>query len=131
MEIARKLGAESITVYSDSQLIVNQSTRTGWLDELSTILWAYRTTPWTVTQGTPFALTNVAETVIPAEIGVLSSRVQHFMGQNNEKEMRLNLDLLECRREEAYTRMAKYKGQVMRYYNARVRHLSFKPGDLV
>ncbi|XP_071924104.1 uncharacterized protein [Coffea arabica] len=32
---------------------------------------------------------------------------------------------------EAAIRMAKYKGQVARYYNARVRHLSFKPGDLV
>ena len=27
--------------------------------------------------------------------------------------------------------MAKYKGQVARHYNARVRHLSFKLGDLV
>ena len=60
-----------------------------------------------------------------------SARVQHFVAQSNEEEMRLDLDLLEHRREEAAIRMAKYKGQVARYYNARVRHLSFKPGDLV
>mgnify|MGYP004703887015 CR=1 FL=1 len=60
-----------------------------------------------------------------------SSRVQHFVAQNNEEEMRLNLDLLEHRREEACIKMAKYKGQVTRYYNSKVKHLSFKPGDLV
>ncbi|XP_071901042.1 uncharacterized protein [Coffea arabica] len=108
-----------------------ESARTGWLDELPTILWVYRTTPRTATQKTPFVLTYGTEAVIPAEIGVPSSRVQYFAVQNNEEEMRLNLDLLECRREEACIRMAKYKRQVARYYNARVRHLSFKLGDLV
>ena len=52
-------------------------------------------------------------------------------GPSNEEGMRLDLDLFEHRREEAAIRMAKYKGQVTRYYNAMVRHLSFKPGDLV
>ncbi|XP_071913979.1 uncharacterized protein [Coffea arabica] len=108
-----------------------ESARTGWLDELPTILWAYRTTPRTATQETPFVLTYGAEAVIPAKIGMPSGRVQHFVAQSNEEEMRLNLDLLKHRREEARIRMAKYKGQVARYYNAKVRHLSFKPGDLV
>nr|XP_027093762.1 protein NYNRIN-like [Coffea arabica] len=108
-----------------------ESARTGWLDELPTILWAYRTTPRTATQETPFALAYGMEAVIPAEIGMPSSRVQHFVAQSNEEGMRLDLDLLEHRREKAAIRMAKYKGQVARYYNARVRHLSFKPGDLM
>ncbi|XP_027158086.1 uncharacterized protein LOC113759712 [Coffea eugenioides] len=46
-----------------------ESARAGWLDELPTILWAYRTTPRTATQETPFVLTYGAEAVIPAEIG--------------------------------------------------------------
>ena len=62
---------------------------------------------------------------------MLSSRVQNFVAQGNEDEMRFNLDLLEQKREEAAIRMAKYKGQVAQHYNARVRHLSFKQGDLV
>ncbi|XP_071916134.1 uncharacterized protein [Coffea arabica] len=101
------------------------------IDELPTILWAYRTTSRTATQETPFALTYGAEALIPAEIGVPSGRVQNFIAQDNEDQLRLNLDLLEQRREETAIRMAKYKGQVVRHYNARVRHLSFKPGDLV
>ncbi|XP_027099188.1 uncharacterized protein [Coffea arabica] len=72
-----------------------------------------------------------AQTVIPTEIGVPSGRVQHFVAQGNEEEMRFDLDMLEYRREEAAIRMAKYKGQIARYYNAMVRHLSFKSGDLV
>ena len=43
----------------------------------------------------------------------------------------LNLDLVEHRREEAIIRMVKYKWQIVRYYNVKARHLSFKPGDLV
>ncbi|XP_027103086.1 uncharacterized protein [Coffea arabica] len=90
-----------------------------------------RTTPRTATQETPFVLTYGAEAVIPAEIGVPSGRVQNFIARDNKEELRLNLDLLEARREEAAIRMAKYKGQIARHYNARVRPLSFKPGDLV
>ncbi|XP_071912192.1 uncharacterized protein [Coffea arabica] len=108
-----------------------ESVRTSWLEELPTILWAYRTTPRTATQETPFVLTYGVEAVIPAEVGVPSGRVQHFVAQDNDEEMRLNLDLVEHRREEATIRMAKYKGQVARYYNARVKRISFKPGDLV
>ncbi|XP_071900985.1 uncharacterized protein [Coffea arabica] len=83
------------------------------------------------TQETPFALAYGVEAVIPAEIGMPSARVQHFVAQGNNEEMRLDLDLLEHKREEAAIRMAKYKSQVARYYNARVRQLSFKTGDLV
>ena len=53
------------------------------------------------------------------------------MTQNNEKEMRFNPDLLEQQRKEAVIRMTKYKEQVARYYNANVRYLAFKLGDLV
>ena len=97
------------------------------MNELPTILWAYLT----ATQETPFVLTYGAETVIPAKIGVPSSRMQHFVAQNNEEKMPLNLDLLEQRREGTVIWIANYKGQVARHYNTKVRHLACKPGDLV
>nr|GEX43722.1 reverse transcriptase domain-containing protein [Tanacetum cinerariifolium] len=49
---------------------------------------------------------------------------------NNEK-LRLNLDLLEERRERAAICEAKAKSNMARYYNARVRDITFKPGDFV
>ncbi|GFY92947.1 hypothetical protein Acr_08g0013430 [Actinidia rufa] len=49
----------------------------------------------------------------------------------NEGELRLNLDLLDEKRESAELRQAAYKGRIAKYYNERVEHRSFLPGDLV
>nr|GFB18482.1 reverse transcriptase domain-containing protein [Tanacetum cinerariifolium] len=50
---------------------------------------------------------------------------------NNDEELRLNLDLLEERRERAAVREAEAKSKMMKYYNARVRGVTFNPGDFV
>ncbi|GJT21640.1 reverse transcriptase domain-containing protein [Tanacetum coccineum] len=52
------------------------------------------------------------------------------MVQNNEA-LKVNLDLLEEKREEAAIREAKSKAKMEKYYNSKVRNTSFKPGDLV
>ncbi|GJT40656.1 reverse transcriptase domain-containing protein [Tanacetum coccineum] len=44
---------------------------------------------------------------------------------------KINLELLEEKREQAAIREAKSKRQMEKYYNAKVRNTSFKPGDLV
>ncbi|XP_027077127.2 uncharacterized protein [Coffea arabica] len=102
-----------------------------WLDELPSVLWAYRTTPRTTTHETPFSLTYGVEAVVPADIGLPSPRTQNFVASSNEEELRCNLDMLEAKREEAAVRMAKYKSQLARYHNARVRTIQYQPGDLV
>ena len=51
--------------------------------------------------------------------------------ERNEEEQRLNLDLLQERREMAAIREARYKKQVEKYYNRRVRPVTFKVGDFV
>ena len=43
----------------------------------------------------------------------------------------MNLDLLKERREISAIREAKYKQQVEKYYNKRVRHVQFKVGEFV
>nr|GEZ76230.1 reverse transcriptase domain-containing protein [Tanacetum cinerariifolium] len=48
---------------------------------------------------------------------------------SNNEELRLNLDLLEERRERAAICEAKAKLKMTKYYNARVRGVTFKPGD--
>nr|GEU64142.1 reverse transcriptase domain-containing protein [Tanacetum cinerariifolium] len=50
---------------------------------------------------------------------------------NNDKELRLNLDLLEERRERTAVCEARDKSKMMKYYNARVCGVAFKPGDFV
>ncbi|GJS00377.1 hypothetical protein Tco_0316885 [Tanacetum coccineum] len=80
---------------------------------------------------TPFSLTYGTEAVIPAEIGMPTIRTAKVdLVQNNEA-LEINLDLLEERREEAAIRKAKSKAKMEKYYNAKVRNTSFKPGDLV
>nr|GEV87069.1 hypothetical protein [Tanacetum cinerariifolium] len=49
----------------------------------------------------------------------------------NNDELRLNLDLLEERRELAAMSEARFKSKMMKYYNSRVRGVAFKPGDFV
>ncbi|GKE84955.1 hypothetical protein Tco_1558697 [Tanacetum coccineum] len=50
---------------------------------------------------------------------------------HNDEELRLNLDLLEERRERAAIREAKAKLNMTKYYNARVKGVTFRPGDFV
>ncbi|GKC50732.1 hypothetical protein Tco_1073477 [Tanacetum coccineum] len=50
---------------------------------------------------------------------------------HNDEELRLNLDLLEERRERAAIQEAKAKLKMIKYYNARFRGVTFRPGDFV
>ena len=60
-----------------------------WLEELPSILWAYRTTERTLTGETPFQLTYGSEVVIPAEVGLTSYRVDNHDERKNDETMRL------------------------------------------
>nr|GEV98039.1 reverse transcriptase domain-containing protein [Tanacetum cinerariifolium] len=105
--------------------------RVGWVNELPNILWAHRTMLKTSNGETPFSLTYGSEAFIPAEIGMSTYRTIHFNELQNVKEMRLNLDLSQERRETTTIREAKYKKKVEQCYNKRVRPMSFKVGDFV
>ncbi|GFY85496.1 molybdenum cofactor sulfurase family protein [Actinidia rufa] len=69
--------------------------------DLLSILWAYHTTSKIPTGEIPYSM------------------------------LMLNLDLLDKKRERAEVCQAAYKHQVTKYYNQRVKHRSFLPGDLV
>ncbi|KAL0456811.1 UNVERIFIED_CONTAM: hypothetical protein Slati_1020300 [Sesamum latifolium] len=45
-----------------------------WAEELTSVLWAYRTTPRGSTGETPFSLVYGTEAIIPAELGMPSHR---------------------------------------------------------
>ncbi|GFZ18422.1 hypothetical protein Acr_27g0001610 [Actinidia rufa] len=102
-----------------------------WAENLLSILWAYHTTSRIPTGETPYSMVFGTELVVPVEIGMPSFRISNFDKESNEAELRLNLDLLEEKRENAELRQMAYKCQVANYYNQRVRHRSFLPGDLV
>ncbi|GJY34118.1 reverse transcriptase domain-containing protein [Tanacetum coccineum] len=82
-----------------------------WIKELPHVLWAHRTTIKSSHGDTPFSLTYGTEAVIPAEIRMPTYRTPTVDAVHNDEELRLNLDLLEERRERAAIREAKAKLQ--------------------
>nr|GEU96368.1 reverse transcriptase domain-containing protein [Tanacetum cinerariifolium] len=69
--------------------------------------------------------------IIPVEIGMPTYRTAAVDVVHNDEDLRLNLDLLEERRERATIREAKAKLKMTKYYNVRVRGVTFRPGDFV
>nr|GEV81719.1 reverse transcriptase domain-containing protein [Tanacetum cinerariifolium] len=69
------------------------------------------------------------EAVIPAKIRMPTYRTVVVDVVHNTEELRLNLDLLEERRECAAIREAKAKVKMTKYYNTWVRGVAFRPGD--
>nr|GEW02576.1 reverse transcriptase domain-containing protein [Tanacetum cinerariifolium] len=102
-----------------------------WVEELPHVLWAHRTMIKSSHGDTPFSLTYETKAIIPAEIRMPTYRTAAVDVVNNDKELRLNLDLLEERREHAVVCEARAKSKMMKYYNARFCGVAFKPGDFV
>ncbi|PKA65730.1 hypothetical protein AXF42_Ash013145 [Apostasia shenzhenica] len=112
-----------------------------WPEELQGALWAYNTAPSEVTQESPFSLSFGMDAVIPVELEHLSPRVgaaasfEHealrtWMEENNSSR-RVDLDLLEQKRELATLKRLEHKRRVERYYNQKVNPRAFNQGDLV
>ena len=64
-------------------------------------------------------------------VGLKSPRVEFKNTEHNEEILRLNLDLLEEKREQVLKRAEDYHRKTAKYYDRRVKPKSFKPGDLV
>ncbi|XP_076932837.1 uncharacterized protein LOC143598523 [Bidens hawaiensis] len=77
----------------------------------------------------PFSLSYGTEAMIPTEIRVPSPRI--LMINDNDKELWINLDLLEEMRDLALIREYNYKCQLQKYYDSRVQKCTFDAGDFV
>ena len=83
-------------------------TKGAWPEELPNVLWAYRTTARTPTRETHFKLTYSTKAVIPVEVGITSIKQEAFHEENNDDQLKVNLDCLDEVRDRASHRMAKY-----------------------
>nr|GEU67343.1 reverse transcriptase domain-containing protein [Tanacetum cinerariifolium] len=72
-----------------------------------------------------------AQSVIPTEIRMPTYCTAIVDIVHNNEELRLNLDLLEEQSECAAIREAKAKLKIKKYYNTRVRGVTFRPKDFV
>ncbi|GKE06409.1 reverse transcriptase domain-containing protein [Tanacetum coccineum] len=102
-----------------------------WIEEIPHVLWAHNTMIKSSNGDTPFSLTYGTKAVIPAKIGMPTLRTTEVDMVQNDEALKLNLDLLEEKREKAMIREARSKTKMEKYNNPKVRNTSFKPGDLV
>ncbi|PKA62606.1 hypothetical protein AXF42_Ash012193 [Apostasia shenzhenica] len=98
-------------------------------------------TPSEVTQESPFSLSFGMDVVIPVELEHLSPRIeaaanfepealQTWMNENDDSR-RIDLDLLEQKRELTALKCLEQKHRMERYFNRRVNPRTFIQGDLV
>lgn len=66
-----------------------------------------------------------------AEVFIPSPIINTYSVDKNEQTRQLDLDLLEERRKVIALRATQYKNVITRHYNALIKHLYFKQGDLV
>ena len=97
-----------------------------WLEELPSVLWAYRKTARTTTGETPLRLAYKSEAVIPTEVGLTSYRVDNYDEIRNNNAMRLHLDLIDELRTTTEQRLARYQDLMAKHYNFRIRHRDFQ-----
>ncbi|XP_057775283.1 uncharacterized protein LOC130994259 [Salvia miltiorrhiza] len=109
---------------------LNQS-RGKWVEELDTVLWAYRTSPKTATREAPFTLVYGSNAVIPAETRLESYRITTYDTEQNSELRRTELDLVEAQMDETQVRAAKYKSIIKAGYDKRVKARKLAKGDLV
>ena len=102
-----------------------------WVEYLPEVLWAYRTTRKSATQETPFALAFGTEEVAPVEVELKSRRIELAIVEHNDEALRLNLDLLDEKREQVLRHTEDYQRKTTRYYNQKVKPSSYMPGNLV
>ncbi|PKA64466.1 hypothetical protein AXF42_Ash007211 [Apostasia shenzhenica] len=115
--------------------------KTRWPEKLPGGLWAYNTAPSEVTQESPFSLSFGTDAVIPVELEYSSPRVENAANFNlkdlqtwtgkNDNSRRVDLNLLEQKRELAALKLLEHKRRVERYFNLRVNPRTFVQGDLV
>ena len=102
-----------------------------WVEELSHVLWTYRTTPRRLTGETPFSMTYGAEAVIPLETGFPTLRISSFNLSDNSGLLEKSLDFIEERRENAMVQLAYYQYKLKQGYDINVKLRLFMPDDLV
>ncbi|XP_075475308.1 uncharacterized protein LOC142506055 [Primulina tabacum] len=119
-EVMKFLWKNIVCRFDIPRRLIPDNARKDWVEELPSILWAYRTTPQTAG----------SEAVLPVEIGQSSTRIESYPS-NNDQTRAIELDLVEEKRDRAAIRMEAYQSRVMKSYNKHVRARYFQVGGLV
>ena len=81
-----------------------EKSKSEWVENLPSILWAYHMTSRILMGETPYSMVYRTESALLVEIGIPNFKISNFNKENNESELRLNLDLFNEKRERAKLR---------------------------
>ena len=101
------------------------------VDELSQVLWTYRTTPRRSTGETHFSRTYGVEAVIPLESRFPTLKTDKFSVEENNRLLLGSLDVAEERKEVAVIKMAHYQQRLKQGYDKGMKLRPLALGDLV
>jgi hypothetical protein len=76
-------------------------------------------------------MTYGREAVVPVEIGLMTFRTSTYDDQQNEGQIRLNLDLIDEVQEKVERRMKGYQVNMARHNNTKVKPRQFSINDLI
>ncbi|XP_020215695.1 uncharacterized protein LOC109799532 [Cajanus cajan] len=102
-----------------------------WAEELLEVLWAYRCTPQSITQETPFRLTCGSDAMILVEVGEPSFHRAHFDEASNDMSLRAEVDMIDEARDRAQLVAEACKQRMSWRHNSNLMRREFKEGDLV
>ena len=79
----------------------------------------------------PFRLAYRSVAVIPAEVGIISYKVENYNESKNDEAIRLQLNLVDEVRAIVEQRLTRYQNLMAKHYNSKVKHRNFQVRDLV
>jgi hypothetical protein len=92
-----------------------------WVDELPSVLWSLRTTPYAATQEIPFFLVHGAEAVLPVEITHEAPRIVAYDETTSIEALQDDVDALDEARDVALAKATQYQQNLRNYHSSRVR----------
>ena len=84
----------NMTILQGLKTRIDQA-KDSWANELHSVLWSYQITPRISIKETPFKLAFGTEAIILVEIGLPSTRMEHYNESTNLDKRWADLDLLE------------------------------------
>ncbi|CAA0809151.1 Unknown protein, partial [Striga hermonthica] len=98
---------------------------------MTTVLWAYRTTPRNSTGQSPFHMVYGMDALLPIEVSLDSHRSTFYEEKKKEEMIKEALDMIEEGCEEAWVRSMEYKQKMHAAFDRKVCTRRFQVGDLV
>jgi hypothetical protein len=102
-----------------------------WVDELLSVLWAFRTTPRKSTGASPYSLAFGTEAIIPMEINFPTLRSAQLEAGGNDAALEAELDFIDERRGVAMIHLANYQNTLSRQRSRIMNPRNLAIGDLV